>query len=287
MCGRQPLIHASSASYNIRVRPDGLHISIKLTSMIGEPNLVRPLAQTIVEAGQRTLIKRTVIDLGLTKEYGLRGLEYRPSDRRVVTAAIFTLQETGQWLGSWTPWEGFVELPPGLAYRLPAGSHIAAEIHYRGTTEPVTEHGTLGLLFTEHPSSTLPADLILEARGETPQGAKAQRFHAESRLSADTNILSLRPDVDIGIQSIEVDAAKPDGEIEVLLFAKDISVEWPTPYILKHPIFLPRDTLLSVTAYSANDTGTPRPGGVRLTVSDYRGKPLGTVSENTQANAPA
>jgi hypothetical protein len=46
----------------------------------------------------------------------------------------------------------------------------------------------------------------------------------------------------------------------VLLFAKDIPIDWPTPYILKEPVMLARGTVLVVS------------GAVRLTVSAYRAR---------------
>ena len=72
-----------------------------------------------------------------------------------------------------------------------------------------------------------------------------------------------------GVKSIEVAARKPDGGTEVLLFAEGISLDWPTPYIFKTPVLLPKGSVLSTTAYYANATAAPRPGGIRLTVSKY------------------
>ena len=48
---------------------------------------------------------------------------------------------------------------------------------------------------------------------------------------------------------------------EVLLFAKDIPIDWPTPYILKQPVALPRGTVLSVASY---------PAPIRVIASTYR-----------------
>jgi hypothetical protein len=228
---------------------------------LGEPSMTRPLSANTVEP-QTDAIKRTVIDLGLTSERRLRGLEFMPGDRRVVRAAFFTIQETGQWVGSWTPWCGFVNLPKGSAYRLPAGSHIVAEIHYRGAKERVVEHGALGLFFADQPSPNLVSDLVLEAKDPVQPG----KFRIATRLAADTYALALRPELSAGVRSIEVSARKPDGGTEVMLFAKDLPMDWPTPYIFKDPVALPRGTELSVTAYYAN-AGT---GGIRLTVSAYR-----------------
>ncbi len=237
---------------------------------LGQPQLTRELAANTIEPLQGNEIKRTAIDLGLTSERRLRALEYMPGDRRVVRAAFFTIQETGQWIGSWTPWYGFVNLPKGSAFRLPAGSHIMAEIHYKGTKERVTDRGGLGLFFAADPSSDLVADVILEAKGEVPAGATAQKLRAVTRLTAETHVLALRPEIMSGVKSIEVSARKPDGGTEVMLFAKDFQMDWPTPYIFKEPVVLPSGTDLSVTAYFANAGAAPQAGGIRLTVSGYR-----------------
>ena len=88
---------------------------------------------------------------------------------------------------------------------------------------------------------------------------------AAARLAADTTLLALRPEIRPGLKSIEVSARRPDGSTEVLLFAKDFAVDWPTPYLFKDAVVLPKGTELSVTAYYVA-TG----GGIRVTVSGYR-----------------
>jgi hypothetical protein len=241
---------------------------------LGQPQLTRPLSANTIEPVQGNQIKgneikHTVVDLGLTSERWLRALEYMPGDRRVVRAAFFTIQETGQWIGSWTPWYGFVNLPKGSAIRLPAGSHIMAEIHYRGAKERVTDRGNLGLSFAA--AATLPvSDVVLEAEGEVPAGAPAQRLRAVTRLTAETHVLALRSETMAGVKSIEVSARKPDGVTEVMLFAKDFQTDWPTPYIYKEPVVLPSGTDLSVIAYFTNSGAMPQPCGIRLTASVYR-----------------
>ena len=236
---------------------------------LGEPELTRALPANTVEPRQENEVRRTVIDLGLNSERRLRALEYMPGDRRVVRAAFFTIQETGQWIGSWTPWYGFVNLPRGAAYRLPAGSHIVAEIHYRGAKERVVTGGTLGLFFAQQPSDGV-SDVVLEAKVPAPVGEGGERFRAAARLAADTYAIALRPEVRPGVKSIEVSARRPDGGTQVLLFAKDLPMDWPAPYIFKDPVMLPRATELSVTAYYANASASPSGRGIRLTVSGYR-----------------
>src|SRR5262249_20457262 len=131
---------------------------------VGQPDLTRQFGAETIEPGQGKQVKYSVIDLGLTAERRIRAVEYMPGDRRVVRAAFFTVQETGQWIGSWTPWYGFIELPDGAAFRLPPGSHIRAEIHYQAVMERVVERGTLGLFFVNKAAPNTIADLVLEAK---------------------------------------------------------------------------------------------------------------------------
>ena len=223
---------------------------------LGTPSLTRQLEPNTIEPGQPNSTKRVVIDLGLTAECRVRGVEFLPGDRRVVRAAFFTVQETGQWIGSWTPWYGFSEAASSSAYRLPAGAHAVAEISYRSAKERVTDRGTLGLYFADKPTPNTISDLVLDAKPTT----RPDRYRSEVVLPADTHALALRAEPAAGVTSIEVDERRSNGETRVLLFAKDIPADWPSPYIFKSPVLLRRGSVLSVTSYS---------GPTKLTVSRY------------------
>lgn len=233
----------------VRAKPDYGHWQL------GPPSVVRQFDQTI-EPGQGNSIQRAVIDLGLSAERRVRGIEFMPGDRRVVRAAFFTIQETGQWIGSWTPWYGFSEAPANASYRLAAGSHIVAEIHYRSAKERVVEHGSVGLFFADKPALSTISNLVLDAKAT----GRAGRFKSETILAAQTHALALRIEPAPGVKSVEVRERRPDGSSQVLLFAKDIPADWPTPFILKDPVTLRRGSTLSVTSYS---------GPVKLTLNRY------------------
>jgi hypothetical protein len=215
--------------------------------------------------GKPTRVVRTTVDVGLTVPRALRGLEYMPGNRRAVRAASFTLERTGQWLGSWTPWYGFATLPAGTAFNLPAGSRIVAEIHVDTKAEGGEERGTLGLFFSDaRPRTTMASDLVLNGRA----AARAPlRVRATVALAADTYALALRPDIVPGLKSIEMSAKTAQGATQVLLFAKDPPLEWPTPYVFKEPVLLRRGTTIELTGYFAAPADAAR--GLRVTVSRY------------------
>jgi Cu/Ag efflux protein CusF/mono/diheme cytochrome c family protein len=228
--------------------------------VLGKPDLLLSLASNPVKPQDTQLIKRRIIDPQLKSEHWLRGLEYRPGDRRVVHAVTFAVQETGQWLGSWTPWRGFVSLPATLAYRLPAGAHIVADIQYDGAKEPVLDEGSLALYFADAPSSRAIVDVVV--------GATTTR-----KLDSDMSLMALQPQLTPGLQSLEVAAKMPDGTKQVLLFAKDIPLQWPTPYIFSTPVMLAKGAELSVVAHY--DAAEPNPArAISVTFSAYAGVEL-------------
>jgi mono/diheme cytochrome c family protein len=213
---------------------------------LGPPDLVRELQpNTVGPSPESNRSLRMVIDLGITTERRIRAFEYMPGDRRVVRGAVFTVQETGQWIGSWTPWYGFVQLPHSTTYRIPPGAHLIADVHYHQADVTVVDRGKIGLFFDAQPGSTIVSDLVIDATG-------TRRLHGEATLSADTTLLALRPDAQPGITSVEVSARKPDGSADVLLFAKDLPAGWATPYIFADPVVLRRGTTLAITAYGAD-----------------------------------
>ncbi len=246
-------------------RPDAASTEVRAEAhvghwQLGEPDLSRPLTPTRVEPGQSDFVQRLVIDPGLVSERQMRALEYQPGDRRVVRAATFFVEGTGQWLGSWTPWYGFVKLPDGVSARLPARSRIVIDVHYRSTDRPVVDQGTLGLFFTPKPSA-VSSDVVLEAKA-----ISSDKLRATTRLSRDTRVWALRPDLVPGIASIEVSARTPDGGTEILLLARNPGIEWPTPYIMKAPRLLRRGTDVSFVVQKPSASAG---GRMRLTMSSY------------------
>lgn len=209
-----------------------------------------------------------VVDPKLRADRWLRGLEYKPADRRSVRAVSFRIQETGQWIGTWTPWHGFVSFPQGLALRLPAGSHLVAD----------AEQGSVALYYAEKPSPRPLSNLVLEAK---PASGTPRKLVATTKLTEDLNVLALEPALQHGVQSIEVSARTPSGATQVLLFARDIPVDWPTPYVYRRPVSLPKGTELTVVEHYGTDVAS-----AAVTLSAYQGTPLALPADAPQPQQP-
>ena len=230
---------------------------------LGTPDLVRQVPDQAVDAAQQSGTVRALINLALgSGPQRIRGMEYKPADRRLVRAADFFVQETGQWLGSWTPWYGFIGLPEGTAIQLPAGSHVVADIQYRGAGHQMVPGGSLGLFLAGASAARTATEIVVQAQSSS--GAVSGGMRGETTLAGDMEALAIQIGRVDDLQSVEITARAPDGRADVLLFAKDFPAGWPTPYIMKTPVLLRRGTRVSVTAYGKRQS----PVVIRLTVTE-------------------
>ena len=257
--------------------------------VMGTPDMRLALPANTAGREPAAPVQRVSIDLKLKSDAWLRGLEYKPGDRRLVHEVSFTIQETGQWIGAWTPWYGFIGLPEGLAWRLPAGSHLVASSYYPehsgSSANTAVGPGTVGLYLAHAPSARTITNVSLEAKqgaaGSRQEPTTSRKFVATTRLEGDLNLLAVEPQLSPGVQSIEISARTPGGARRVLLFARDIPLEWPTPYVYAKPQPLPKGTVVSVIEHYANDStganGTdkhPVDTGLPVTFIAYQGTPL-------------
>jgi hypothetical protein len=221
--------------------------------MLGEPDR-RETARhgAKVEAGSPVSFQRVVIDPSLTETSWIRAIDYKPGDRRVARAAFFSVAETGQYLGGWTPWHSTTELPEDVAFEVPARSRIAVDVLYRGIAETVVDKPTLGLYFRKSPSVPV-GQLVLQPSG-TPASSTTdmQKVGAELRVPVDSRLLSMRVDMVPGAKSIEIKTRRPDGGVQMLLLIKEYPQQWQTPFVFRQPIAVPKDSLIQATAYFGN-----------------------------------
>ena len=114
--------------------------------MLGEPQAIAAARQGVtVPADSPARFTRIVLDTNIDRETWIRAVDFKPGDPRVVRAAFFTVIETDEYLGGWTPWQSGTELPEGVAFRLPARARIAVDVLYRGVGEPVVDTPRLAL----------------------------------------------------------------------------------------------------------------------------------------------
>jgi hypothetical protein len=82
------------------------------------------------------------------------------------------------------------------------------------------------------------ADIVLN-----PPVAATELVHGEQTLSVAQTLTAIRVEMPGG-RSLELRARRPDGGYEPLLWIKNVRPEWQTPFVLRHPVTLPRGSVL-------------------------------------------
>lgn len=240
--------------------------------MLGNPEvLLKAAAGVSIEPGGQVRFERLIMDTGLGQERWLRALDYKP-DKRVTRAAFFSVADTGQYLGSWTPWRTSVQMPDGVGVRLPARARIAIDVLYQPPTNALAQQASgqvvdvpsLGLYFAARRPARELTTTVLQSQPAAASTAatRAQRVAATFVAPRDLSIVEMRPEIGPGGRSIEVKAKRPDGSSQVPLWIKRFRPEWPTSYVLRQPLTLPKGSVLQAIAYfdapAAPAQGPPR-----------------------------
>jgi hypothetical protein len=211
--------------------------------------------------------QRATIDAGFPTERHVSALEFRPADASALHAAVFSVEQSGQWLMTWTPWYGIRELPVDSAFKLPAHARIVADIYAPGDRVLPAELGRLAFHFAESRPAREPFDIVLEAPEAIPANSERHPLRADIVLASDVEVLAVWPELPDGVASLEVSALRADGSVAVLVFALELPGAWPTPFVLAAPVALERGSRLSLIAYAANPGATPVEALARVVVS--------------------
>jgi len=225
----------------------------------GAPSATATLAAHQVDAGASPVVHRTQITAPFTAPTRVHGLAFRPGNRRVVRYATVRDARTNRWLFTWTPWSTAVHFPESSALVLPARAALVVEVGYVGTESAVTDESQVGF-YTGAAGGTgvVTADSFAAPAVTVAPGAAQARTRGEWSWPETSALQALWIDPAEGVTSVEVSAYLPDGSVRPLLWLREPSARWPSPYVYDDPVPLPRGARLRVTAYVASDGTTPR-----------------------------
>jgi hypothetical protein len=170
----------------------------------------------------------------------------------------------GESVGGYAPGALPMQLPPGRAVLIKAGSDIVFQMHYTPNGKPGTDRSRFGMVFAPGPPKqrvyTLAAyndDLKI------PAGDADYRVDSVFDLGAEVQLTGMQPHMHLRGKDFEFRAIYPSGEKETLLKVHDYSFNWQLSYDLAKPIVLPKGTRILCTAHfdnSPNNPNNPDPG---------------------------
>lgn len=236
---------------------------------LGQPDLLlQPERETKLANEGAEEVLCFSLPTGLKQARPLSAIDFQPGNAAVVHRAAFVLERktaaackfveaAEDLLGVWQPGQAPLQFPAGTARTLPAGARIKLTIHYRNNGEAASDRSQLALYFAKATAPKPVRSVVLSASANVPVKDELQPVKASYNLTAPAEAVAVRPLLYPLGKSIEVAAHRPDGTVEVLIWARDYRYGWQPSYVFKKPVALPRGTRIEVTAYLDNSDDNP------------------------------
>ena len=210
----------------------------------GPPDLKLQMdADYLMEASDTETTREFVLRTGLTAQRWLKAVDLMPGAPEIVRNASISL-DNGTVLAVWVPGDNLIPAPAGTAFRLPAGSNLRLQIHYKkqwqNEGKAIKDRSTVGLYFTTPPASGGEIQSFVVT---SPQGAST----FGSNLSVKARVLAVRPSLDRVYGAVTVQAITPSGTRIALLKLRVPRPEWRRRYWLAEPVDVPAGSRIEVS----------------------------------------
>jgi len=259
---------------------------------LGQPDLIleMPIAFDVPASGP-DVFRNFVIPTKLAEDKWVRGIEFRPSARKVVHHALFAqvpggsranvdgvdgrpgfgglsavgfMDRTDPGLGGWAPGAQPAMFTEGIVSRLPKGSDFLLQVHFHPSGKVETEKSLIGIYFAENggqkdlASVQLPAVFGLGAGIDIPPGEKQFTIKDSFTLPGDAKVYSAFAHAHYLAKQMKAEATLPDGSTRPLIWIRDWDFNWQDGYSYKKPFVLPKGTRIDVTLTYDNSSDNPR-----------------------------
>src|SRR5215475_3333405 len=243
---------------------------------LGAPDLIlQPDKETKIAPEGDDETRCFVLPANLKEERLINAIDFQPGAGAVVhSAKLFVAPPSGvkgpaqnacpsnaEPIGYWAPGQAASRLPGGAAIKLPANSRLMMQVRYHKNGEAASDRSSVGLYFANDPTSKLVHDVTINATATViPANAESYRVKASYAINEASEAVAIRPLLFPLAKSSEVSAHRPDGSVEVLVWAKDYRFDWQPAYFFKKPVALPAGARVEVTAYldnSENNRNSP------------------------------
>ncbi len=158
------------------------------------------------------------------------------------------------FLAGFAPGTRPLDLGPGYAKKVPAGSKLVFQMHYTPNGSPQKDRSSIGLIFADekdvtHQLSTTNASFHAL---EIPPHEANYEVEARKTFQRDTLMMSLFPHMHVRGKSFRYELTYPDGKKEVLLDVPRYDFNWQNSFVLAEPKMIPAGTEMLCTAVFDN-----------------------------------
>ncbi len=209
------------------------------------------------------------VPTNFTEDKWIEAAELRPQHRNVTHHINVFVLEAGQknndgpLLTGFAPGVQPLNLEPGSAMLVKAGSVFLFQAHYTTNGSSVKDRSFIGLRFAKKPPVLRSiTDRAYNATFRIPPNDPNYVVNATWTAPRDVDVFAFMPHMHFRGKSFEFTAVYPDGRREVLLNVPAYDFNWQLGYELKTPIHMTKGTKIECVAHfdnSPNNKFNPDP----------------------------
>jgi hypothetical protein len=174
------------------------------------------------------------------------------------------VREDGQpralFVGGFVPGVRAVAAPADAAVVIPAGCHIAVQVHYVRTGKLETDSSRIGIWIEKQPPRKVTTMIYLSGDfAVVPPGVTDFRVTGSYMLPRDADLVGVIPHAHQLARWVEIRAHLPGQERPLMLLrVPQWDYNWQSPYDLKRPMRFPAGTRFEAECAYDNSTANPR-----------------------------
>jgi hypothetical protein len=252
---------------------------------LGQPDAVFANPEPYTPAPTGDIYRCFTIPTHLAGDKYVAAVDMHPGDRNTVHHVIAYIDSTGEsaalddadpgpgytcfgdpgftptdasaaTLGGWAPGARPLELPDGVAFKLPANSRIVLQVHYHPHDgAPLPDKTEIGVYYAKKPPTKLMRIVPLINQNFTiPPGDANYRVTASLGipLPVPVHLWMVAPHMHLLGRKMHVNATMPNGASECLINIDDWDFNWQGQYRYASSMALPVGTKLSLEAFYDN-----------------------------------
>lgn len=243
---------------------------------IGKPDLVikMPRAYEVPAKAPKDGIPYQYfkVDPDFKEDRWIQRAEAHPDAAAVVHHIVVFIQRRGEFfnpdapgavLCGTAPGDMPLNLPDGVAKKVPAGAKLIFQMHYTPNGKAQSDQSSLALIFAKKPPRhlvlTLPvySTRFISRLDRIPAGAANYKIESEHVFEENAHLLHFMPHMHLRGKDFLYEAIYPDGKKEILLSVPRYDFGWQSVYRLAEPLAMPKGTKLHCIAHFDNSAKNP------------------------------
>ncbi len=259
---------------------------------IGKPDMVLEMPQSFqIPASGTVEYQYVILPYKFTEDRWVSASEVRPGNRALVHHVIAYIREpnskwgrdrqpgeifvpevnkkgerqgvSGDMLSGFAPGLPPIQMEPGQARLVKAGSDVVLQLHYTANGKPGEDRTKVGMIFAKEPPKERVMTLGASTRDFTiPPGDPNYRVDAEFELAHEAKLVAMLPHMHFRGKDFEYRLVFPTGETQTILSVPHYDFNWQLWYETMSNVVLPKGTKISCTAHydnSPNNKYNPDP----------------------------